>query len=287
MTTKHRRALVWRQGVIIITLLLSLSGYWSIEALSAPKADPWPRWEAHAPQSSMRIDHTAWTRFLQRHVHAGVTGVNRVAYAKVATADRHALTAYLKALAATPVSKLRRAEQLAFWINLYNALTVDLILDHYPVASIRDIDISPGLFSDGPWGKTLITIEGVALSLNDIEHRILRPLWRDPRLHYALNCAAVGCPNLRPRAFTAANTPALLDVAARDFINNPRGVRVEGDKLIVSSIYIWFAEDFGGDQAGVIRHLKKFAGPALIEALDNVSEIEDAYDWSLNEATSK
>ena len=105
-----------------------------------------------------------------------------------------------------------RDEQLAYWINLYNALTVKVILDHYPVKSILDIDISPGWFSIGPWGKKLVAVEGVEISLDDIEHRILRPIWRDPRIHYALNCAAVGCPNLLREAFTGATAEVLLAV---------------------------------------------------------------------------
>jgi Protein of unknown function, DUF547 len=87
------------------------------------------------------------------------------------------------------------------------------------VASIRDIAISPGLFSVGPWGGKLIEVEGEPLSLDDIEHRILRPIWRDPRLHYAVNCAALGCPNLRSSAFTAANADILLETAASDYVN--------------------------------------------------------------------
>ncbi|MBT5107579.1 MAG: DUF547 domain-containing protein [Rhodospirillaceae bacterium] len=269
---------------MMLMLLAPLAAVGSTAVLSAPRADLWPLWEAHDPASTRIIDHARWTKFLQRHVHTDAAGVNRVAYARIPETDRHDLAAYLSAIAAAPVSTLRRAEQRAFWINLYNALTVTLILDHYPVASIRDIDISPGLFADGPWDKALVTVEGVPVSLNDIEHRILRPIWRDPRLHYALNCASVGCPNLQRRAFTTMNAPSLLDRAARDFVNSPRGARLEGDQLTVSSLYVWFVEDFGGGTAGVVRHLKEFAAPDLAAALDDVTEIEDAYDWSLNDA---
>jgi hypothetical protein len=266
---------------------LPLAAFGSTEARSAPKADLWPLWEAHDPESTRALDHARWTDFLQRHVHGDESGVNRVAYARIPEQDRRDLSDYLKALAAMAVSTLNRAEQMAYWINLYNALTVKVILDHYPVESIRDIDISPGFFADGPWDKTLVTIEGVPISLNDIEHRILRPIWRDPRLHYALNCASLGCPNLQRNAFSAMNAPSLLDKAARDFINSPRGARIEDDQLTVSSIYIWFTEDFEGDTDGVIRHLKKFAAPDLAATLDDVTEIDDAYDWSLNDAATK
>ena len=159
-----------------------------------------------------------------------------------------------------------------------------VVLDHYPVDGIRDIDISPGLFADGPWDKKLVEIEGEAVSLNDIEHRILRPVWRDPRIHYAVNCAAIGCPNLQPTAYTAANTDALLDEAARAYVNHPRGARVEDGKLIVSSIYVWFQDDFGGDNAGVIHHLTRHADAGLRTQLSGVASIyTHHYDWLLND----
>ena len=145
-------------------------------------------------------------------------GVNRVAYGYVNKEDRQALDAYIRYMAAISVETLSRDDQLAYWINLYNTLTVKVVLTHYPVDTIRDIDISPGLFSDGPWDKKLIHIDGEAISLNDIEHRILRPIWRDPRLHYALNCASIGCPNLLRSAFTGATVNQVLEEAAAEKI---------------------------------------------------------------------
>jgi hypothetical protein len=159
------------------------------------------------------------------------------------------------------------------------------VLEHYPVDSIRKIAISPGLFSAGPWGKKLVTVEGKALSLDDIEHRILRPIWRDPRIHYAVNCAALGCPNLQPEAFTADNEEALLERAAHDYVNHPRGATVADGKLTVSSIYVWYQADFGGTDRGVIAHLQHYAAPALAAALAPIERIgADRYDWSLNDA---
>jgi hypothetical protein len=203
----------------------------------------------------------------------------------VGPADRKALEGYISALEGVPVRSLRRDEQLAYWINLYNALTVKVILDHYPVKSIRDIDISPGFFSDGPWGKRLVRVEGKEMTLNDVEHRVLRPIWKDPRIHYAVNCASLGCPNLQPEAFTAANAEELLALAARQYVNHPRGVSAEKGWLKVSSIYVWFKEDFGGTDDGVIEHLKIHASGALSEELKNVGGIsEHHYDWNLNDA---
>ena len=210
--------------------------------------------------------------------------MNRFAYGRVSVTDGAGLDAYLARLAALPISRYGRAEQRAYWINLYNALTVQLVLAHYPVASIRDIAISPGLFAIGPWGKRLVEIEGETLSLNDIEHRILRPIWRDPRIHYAVTCAALGCPSLQRFAFTAANTESLLESAARAYVNHPRGVRLAEGRLLLSSIYVWFAEDFGSDDAAIVAHLRRYAEPPLAAQLERTTAIAGhAYDWSLND----
>jgi len=268
----------------VFALLLAVTSPTAALALGAPAPDLWDRWTAHDPGSSTTVDHEPWNRFLARHLVAGDDGVNRIAYGRVDATDRAALKAYIAGLAATPVSGLSRAEQMPYWINLYNALTVDVVLDHHPVASIRDIDISPGFFADGPWGRKLLEIEREQVSLDDIEHRILRPIWRDPRIHYAVNCAALGCPNLMPQAFTADTIEAMLDAGARAFVNHPRGARVDGGRLVVSSIYQWFDEDFGGNDAGVIAHLRQYAEPPLAASLNGTDRIyDDAYDWSLNE----
>ncbi|MEE8517463.1 MAG: DUF547 domain-containing protein [Alphaproteobacteria bacterium] len=258
------------------------------DAGAAPKAELWPRWQAHDPASSLEIDHAKWDQFLNRYLKVGDDGINRVAYGRVTAPGRAGLGRYISALAAVPVHRLARPQQFALWINLYNALTVKTILDHYPVKSIRDIGISPGWFAIGPWGAKLVTIGGVALSLDDIEHRILRPIWRDPRIHYAVNCAAVGCPNLMARAFTAGNARDMLDRAARAYVNHPRGVRLDGTRLRVSSLYHWYLDDFGGNDAGLIAHIRRYGGPALAKGLGRVTAVTDqGYDWSLNDATAK
>lgn len=274
------------KSIGLVAMLLFLPAFGSGERLFAPSADLWKRWQEHDPSSSAQVDHSAWTRLLQNHLSPAASGVARVDYKAFAGAsgDRAALKSYLSSLAKTQVSTLNRAEQMAYWINLYNALTIEVVLDHYPVASIRDIDISPGLFGSGPWGKQLIAVEGEALTLNDIEHRILRPIWKDPRLHYAVNCASIGCPNLQAKAWTGATLEQMLDQAARQYINDPRGVTVQNGKVTVSRIFDWFIEDFGGSEKSVLSHLKLYAEPGLKAQLDQAGGLEDtAYDWSLNQ----
>jgi len=251
---------------------------------AAPKAELWAKWAANNASSTATIPHNAWDAFLKRHVRIGADGIARVAYRAVDSADRAQLAAYIATLEAVGISGFNRREQLAYWINLYNAVTVKIVVEHPAAASIRDINISPGLFAAGPWGKKIVTIEREPVSLDDIEHRILRPIWRDPRIHYAVNCASLGCPNLLRDAFTAANADALLNAAARNYVNHPRGMRIEAGRLTVSSIYVWFKEDFGGTDAGVLAHLRAYADAQTAAALAGRTQIDrDAYDWRLND----
>lgn len=268
--------------VALWAVLLSLSGIWT--AAAAPKPDLWARWERHDPSAAARIDYDGWTAFLDKYlVSDHPSGVNRVRYGSVSPEDRLNLGGFLNRLQQVIVTGLNRQEQRAFWINLYNALAVKIVLDHYPVKSIQDIDIS-GFLKNGPWKAKLLKIEGEEVSLDDIEHRILRPIWKDNRIHYAVNCASIGCPNLQPVPFTSENTDRLLEKGAREYINHPRGARFEGNgRLVVSSIYDWFQEDFEGSRQGVIRHLIRYAEAPLANRLKTFSgDAAYEYDWSLN-----
>jgi len=256
-----------------------------VTTAAAPGPDLWARWERHDPSGVLRVDHDAWGRFLQKYlVTDHPDGIHRLRYGAVTPEDRSALDAYVRSLEETRVSWLNRREQMAYWINFYNALTVKVILDHYPVESIRNVNLSPGWFRFGPWDAKLVRVEGEAVSLNDMEHRILRPIWKDNRVHYAVNCASLGCPNLQPEPFTSENLEPTLERAAAEFINHPRGARLEGRRLVLSSIYEWFREDFGGSEEGVLTHIGRYAKAPLSRALDGRRiRIAYQYDWSLNE----
>ena len=229
---------------------------------------------------------------LARHVVDHPDGVTRVRYAawKASAPDIAALEAWIAEAAARRPSAMARNEAFAYWANLYNALTLKVVLERYPVRSIRDIrstsvPLDPRQFF-GPWRTRLVTVEGRRMSLDDIEHETMRPTFRDPRVHYAVNCASIGCPNLWPRAWRGATLERELDAAAAAFVNHPRGATVLPDRrLRVSSIYSWFREDFGGSETGVVGHLRRHAAPALAARLtDGTTIAEDAYDWALNDA---
>ena len=166
---------------------------------ASASAEDFKKFGVPAKGSTQAAEHSAWTVLLQKYVVAGADGLNRVRYAAFKSEAQPALKAYVKALEATKVTALDRAGQFAYWANLYNAKTVDIILDAYPVKSIKDISLGGGVvatITGGPWKAKVLNVEGQSLSLDDIEHKILRVYFKDPRVHYAVNCASFGCPNL-------------------------------------------------------------------------------------------
>ncbi len=252
----------------------------------APKSAGIPEWDASDETSLERIDHSAWQDILDGYVETDPSGVNLVDYAALQkNGDGVATLAnYLERLQQLEPRDHSRAEQRAYWINLYNALTLWVVLDAYPVDSIRDIHrgVIPNV---GPWDDVHANVAGRDLTLNDIEHGILRPIWRDSRIHYAVNCAAYGCPHVMATTFTAANTETLLDGAARTYVNHPRGVDwVDDDLIVISSLYEWYVEDFGGTRESVIEHLVEYADAPLAARLERFEgRIDYQYDWRLNQ----
>lgn len=255
----------------------------SAHAQLVPQPDLWAYWNVSNASGIASVDHSPWQALLDRYVVTEhPSGIHRFRYADVTPDDRQALRRYIGSLAALDPRAYNQAEQQAYWINLYNAITVSLVVDAYPVKSIRKIN--GGLFGLGPWNDEVVTVQRKPLTLNDIEHRILRPIYTDPRVHYAVNCASLGCPNLAAQAYRGVELEAQLDAAARAFVGHPRGVELTDKRLRLSSIYKWFADDFGNDEAGLLAHLAQYAEPGLAQRLRAFDgRIKYDYDWDLNE----
>ncbi len=248
---------------------------------AAPKADYWVFWDKHDSSSQFTVDHAHWDNFLKRYISEDQDlNMYVLDYRKVTKVDKKALKNYLKSLQALNPRSYNRNEQFAYWVNLYNALTVDLILDNYPVASIRKIG---GWFGLGPWDSDIAKVAGKKLTLNDIEHRILRPIWKDNRIHYAVNCASISCPDLFPAAWVGSTVETMLEQAARRYARQRKGIELNGNKLKLSSIYNWYRDDFGNRQQ-LLKHLARYAPKDLSAELAGFKgDIEYRYNWSLNQ----
>ena len=243
-------------------------------------------WDQSDPDNTASIDHGDWQAVLDAYlITDDPSGVNMFDYGalKASEADRQRLAGYLTDLQGMDPREFARDEQMAYWINLYNAITVRVVVDAYPVESIMLIYEGEGPAA-GPWKAVNAHVAGNPLTLDNIEHDILRPIWQDNRIHYAVNCASIGCPNLAPEAYTAANLDRLMDQGAREFVNHVRGVELLDEAFgVTSSIYFWYMEDFGDSEEGVLEHFRKYAEGELADQLAAFDgSLDHEYDWRLN-----
>ncbi len=223
------------------------------------------------------IRHIAWDKLLKVCVdHEGFVDYNCF------LENRRSLDDYLLLLSDHfPDSELwSKEEKMAYWINAYNAFTVKLIIENYPVSSIKEIKSGLEIpFVNSIWDRAFIKLGGFDFCLNDIEHRILRKEFQDPRIHFALNCASISCPSLLDESYEAEKLESQLEARAFDFFNDPGKNRFEEGTFYASRIFLWYASDFGGSE-GVRWYVKKYFKASLTDQFDLVY-LE--YDWGLNE----
>nr|WP_240737297.1 DUF547 domain-containing protein [Hymenobacter metallicola] len=222
------------------------------------------------------IDHSAFDKLLKKHVNAK----GLVDY-KGWKADQNAFNQYLNLLSKNPpAASWSKAEQMAYWINAYNAYTIRLILDHYPVQSIKDIGSKIKIpFVTTPWAAKFFSIGGTKMSLDNIEHGTLRKNYDDPRIHFALVCASLSCPRLRNEAYTAAKLDSQLDDQGRDFLNDPGKNKPGKATAQLSKYFDWYKGDWTSNGQTVVGWVNKYAATKM----DNATKVTYLdYNWQLN-----
>ena len=273
-------------GVLLLAIALAYScgddsarpGDSSPPAESSPKGDSA---RADPAESKGTFDHSPYTALLQKHVD----DEGRVAYRAWKDKDLDALDGYLRSVSETDPKKLAsREERIAFWVNAYNALTIRGIIEFYPMKSIKDK--VNRIFGYNIWTDYKIEVGGRERSLDEIEHRILRKMG-EPRIHFALVCASLGCPKLSRDAYRGADLEEQLDRQAREFLNDPERTRVDrsGREVYLSKIFKWFDDDFGGTEETVLRFIAPYRPEAerdlLLKGRPEINYL--SYDWSLND----
>ena len=225
-------------------------------------------------RASAPVDHGIYAGLLEKYVKHG-----RVDY-RGFKAEEEKLDQHLNVLEQVDPANLSRNEQFAFYINAYNAWTIKLILSAYPgVQSIKDL----GSLFKSPWKKKICRIDGHVITLDDIEHNILRPRFKDPRVHFAINCAALSCPPLGSHPYLGKTLDRQLNHATEAFINNPQRNYLKGNTIYISKIFKWFSEDFDNDVIGFIMRYAKEDLKKELEAKKSKIKIKYLdYDWSLN-----
>lgn len=262
---------LWRNLALCFLALPILTG-------CSPAEDD-GQYKTGASGSSFDHSHATFTSVLEKHVKN-----EQVDYAALKK-NPGDLNAYLDTLAAVPKQTFNfwnRDQQMAFLINLYNAATLKLVIDHDPVKSIKDI----GGILKGPWKQKVVRLFGRYVTLDHVEHGLLRPNYGEPRIHFAVNCASIGCPALRPEAFQASKLDTQLDEQARGFLRDTSKNHLDADKgvLHLSPIFDWFEDDFTGKSGSVAKFVAPYfpkSQQATI-AKGGLKIRHTDYDWGLN-----
>jgi hypothetical protein len=263
--------------IAIVVILL-----FSATAFAAPKADYWQYWDKSREDNSSTVNHSELDYILRTYVVTGhPSGINRFRYGMVSRGHKKRLEDYIASTAEIDPRNYSKQEQLVYWLNLYNALTINLVLDNYPVDSIKNI--KTGRAGIEPWDMKLVKVANTRLTLNDIEHRILRPIWQDHRIHFGLVCASLGCPNIQPAAFTSVNSRKLLSAAGREFVRHHRGLHLQNGKLQLSRIFDWYEGDFAANRKTLLKVFAHYAEDrTALYLLGFKGEFSYNYDWRIN-----
>ena len=275
-------------GALLLALsylpaLAKRAGWISVVLLSLATATVSRRVTAQSPAAAspvQTVDHAAWNAMLGAYVTDGM-----VDYDAFQRDPRFAT--YLARLGRVQAATLPRNEQLAYWINVYNAYTIQLLNSRKERRSIRNINKVLGVTLKSPWAEPIVQADRRTLTLDDVEHEIIRKQFKDPRIHVALVCAAMGCPPLRSEAFTAERVDAQLDDQARRFLAQRAKNRVDVPQGTVygSPIFTWYRDDFGGTLAGVGAFWVKYLPPGPEQALlrsGTFRWVDTEYDWRIN-----
>ncbi|MBX2849908.1 MAG: DUF547 domain-containing protein [Acidiferrobacterales bacterium] len=250
------------------------------EVQAAPKSSEIRFWNDSEEQSVLEPDYSQWAEFLEKYVVPNADqDINRLRYSEVTEDDKNALDDFVDYLQKMDPRQLNKQRQKAYWLNLFNVRIVQRVLDEEPESSIKEL-------GRGLWRNKGLYISMQKTSLNDIEHGILRPIFKDPRVHFSLMAGTEGSANILPQPFDGDNVEALLEQNTREFLNHERGVSIEQDKVTISTIFKWYRNDFGGSVESVKTFILPYLDSDKAEALSNASKIDYDYSWKLNQKTS-
>jgi len=313
-TARALKILVLTLTLVALPASAWASGMEGEEEAPAKATDPvTAAFSAYSALSTVELDHSVWSQFLSKTVvFAGYATQrlsrgrkrawigsklrygnslpsryenNRVVLGSFEEEHFDLIRRYREGLESiperVPLGALNRAEQLAYWLNLYNVHALEHVAAHYPATTTRDLRSAPGEPPEGVWHERTLEVAGAPLSLVDIERKILFPIWDDPRVLYGLWQGAIGGPRLPLRAYTGATVWGMLEDNAREFINSNRGMRPDGEELEVSLLYGWGAPLLKGETA-LRRHIAIHALPPFSNGLERARRVEiDLYDWHL------
>ncbi len=258
----------------------------SMSAKAAPEAKLIDYWNDFEPASILVVNNQAWQEILDTYLDDDhESGIYRFNYEGVTESDLAKLDGYLVFLQDLDPRQLNRKEAMAYWLNAFNASLVRMLIEGVQDNDIESVrDLRSGAFSAGPWRRNILEIAGQRVSFDDIEHGILRPIYADPRVHFAMSAACMSCPNILPQAYRGSDIESQLADAEKNYLNHERAVRIEDGQLILARIFRWYATDFGNSEARVRDFIADRVDPELGVAIRGISasDIRYRFDWDLN-----
>lgn len=259
------------------SLLAMLVFVVATQVQAAPKPKALVFWDDHEPSSGLKPDHSTWQTLLEKYVIIDEqSGINRFDYDGMSIADELSLRAYLEYLQKLDPRQLNKDSQKAYWINLYNSTVALIVVVEKPDSTIRSVN------SREVWTRNRFKITMQDLSLDNIEHGILRPLFGDERIHFALHKASLGSANIGSEAYTADNVESLIEKSTQEFFSHSRAVQVRGSTLVLSRIFKWYEDDFGGSATKVKNYIKSRVSVEMATKVEASKGIKYQYDWSIN-----
>lgn len=273
--TKIAANLIWVIGLSFVSSTIN----------AAPEAKAIKFWDDREPASQIKVNHAPWQALLDQYLDdQHPSGISRFNYDAVSDADRARLTEYIDYLLLLEPRQLNVDEQKAYWINIYNARVVQLVVDGLSedqLESIREVRL--GFRSRGPFERKSLELLEQKLSLNQIVNGILRPNFADPRIHFVLSRASLGGPDLSKTAFTASNLEELLVAAEKQFLSHSRAASVVDGKLVLSEIFKEYDTDFAPSADELLQYISPFVNSEVTDLIAaGQPDIEFEYDWGLN-----
>lgn len=270
------------QTSVFLTVLTVVLGMfaWGEDAADASEITLF--WDKSDESNQTSIDHTVWQKILEKFVVEHESGINRFDYEglKEDGESNESLIEYVLQTSEVDPRRYTKSEQLAYWINMYNALVVYLVTSQFPLKSFEEIRLAGP--DTEPWDLKIANMQDHRLSLSEIRNDILLPIWGDNRIHFALSDASLGGPNLAKEAFRSDNVEELLESGVSTYLNHSRGVSIKNGELTVSSLFEWYKGDFGGNDEEVITYLRSHTEASLSNQLGEFALFETSYDWRVN-----
>lgn len=269
---------------LISTIIFGVFFFFNCSAFAAVPMKLIKFWDDVEPQSLINVDHSAFKEVLNAYISdQHPSGIARFNFNAVSELDKNKLKGYLDYLQLLEPRQLNEAEAKAYWVNLYNAATLKMVLEAYDDDRVKSIrEARTGVFSAQPWKRKLVTISQQKMSLEEIHNGVLRPMYKDHRLHFALFFFSLGGPDVSSMILEGENNDEVLDTLEKNFFSHYRAARLNGSELVLSELFETYDTDFAENSSALIQYISQHVSEEIAAGLLTVTDIRFEYDWSIN-----